>query len=200
MDLGCYYDALRRSCKNCWHTAWTRWHTMCGLANCCSCFCAREAPGYAVCDVRWSRLATTVQSFHSEALPMTISSGVGAALARAQSSLKDTGDTMCCRLAGRRETIVSNSFTQCRRKRHAGAQPWRDDGGMILPWHDWGPAAIHVARSRVRALGYPSLWDLCCQHVHGWMGDLRASLGNHAAESCAGVATAAPRPAPGSRP
>lgn len=34
------------------------------------------------------------------------------------------------------------------------------------PWHGWGPAATCVPRSKACALGFPSLWNLCCQQFH----------------------------------
>lgn len=43
-------------------------------------------------------------------------------------------------------------------------------------WHKWGPAATRVARSKGRAVGFPSLWSSCCQQVHRLMGHLALHL------------------------
>lgn len=46
-----------------------------------------------------------------------------------------------------------------------------------------GPRATHVARSKPRAMNFPSWWSLCCQRVHKWIGRIaRALPGNPAVE------------------
>lgn len=40
------------------------------------------------------------------------------------------------------------------------------------PWHVWGPAAPHVARTRALNLGFALLWERCCLAVRSWMRQL----------------------------